>query len=53
MAILSICPLCKGAGRIPKPVPPGANPKAPATRADRQGKETCTKCKGAGKVGVE
>jgi len=52
MTILSICPLCKGKGKIHKPLPPGANPRAPATRADKLGMITCPKCKGAGRIGV-
>ncbi len=53
MAILAKCPVCKGTGKVPKEVPFGANPKAPATRADRQGKEICPRCKGTGRIGVE
>lgn len=53
MAILSKCPVCNGRGKVPKPLPFRANPKAPATRPERQGMETCPKCKGTGKIGVE
>jgi RecJ-like exonuclease len=53
MAILAVCPLCKGKGKIPKPLPFGANPKAPATRADKLGTIICPQCKGTGQVGVE
>ena len=51
--ILARCPLCKGTGKVPKKLPFLANPKAPATRADRLGFETCPKCKGSGRLGVE
>jgi len=50
--ILATCTLCKGTGKIPKQLPFLANPKAPATRADRLGMETCPRCKGSGMVGV-
>ena len=53
MAILAVCPLCKGKGKIPKPLPFGANPKAPATHADKLGMIICPQCKGSGQVGVE
>jgi len=49
--ILATCPLCKGTGKVPKKLPFGANPKAPATRADRLGMETCPRCKGSGRLG--
>ena len=51
--ILARCPLCKGTGKVPKKLPFLANPRAPATRADRLGLETCRKCRGTGRVGVE
>jgi RecJ-like exonuclease len=53
MAILAKCPLCKGKGKVPKQLPFRANPKAPATRADKLGMETCPRCKGTGVIGVE
>ena len=52
-AILAICPLCKGAGEIPREVPLMANPRAPATRADRMGSKPCPKCEGRGRMGTE
>ena len=51
-AIVARCGVCKGSGQVPKKPPFLANPKAPLTRADRLGTETCPKCKGAGVVGV-
>jgi len=53
MAILSLCPLCKGTGKIPKKVPFLANPRAPATRPGSMGSETCPRCGGSGKVGTK
>jgi len=50
--ILGICPDCKGSGKVPKKLPFMANPKAPLTRADRLGMETCPNCRGTGMVGV-
>ena len=50
--ILAICPLCGGAGKVPKQLPFRANPKAPATRADKLGFERCPRCRGSGQVGV-
>ncbi len=50
--ILAKCPLCKGTGKVPKKLPFLANPKAPATRADKLGLETCPTCQGIGRVGV-
>ena len=51
--ILARCPVCKGAGKVRKELPFRANPKAPATRADKLGMETCPRCKGSGRIGVE
>ena len=51
--ILAICPLCKGKGKVPRKLPFLANPKAPATRADRLGFENCPKCHGSGQIKVE
>ena len=51
--ILGPCPFCKGTGKIPKRLPFGANPKAPATHTDRLGFETCPRCKGSGNFGAE
>ena len=51
--ILATCPVCKGTGKIPKEFPFRANPKAPATHADRLGLQTCPTCQGSGRVGVE
>ncbi len=51
--ILAPCPDCKGTGKVPKKLPLLANPRAPATRADRLGLRTCSECKGTGRVGVE
>ena len=53
MAILAKCPLCKGKGKVPKQLPFRANPKAPITRPERYGMETCPRCGGSGRVGVE
>ena len=53
MAILARCPLCKGTGKVAKKLPFLANPKAPATRADKLGQEKCPRCKGSGRIGVE
>ena len=53
MAILARCPLCKGTGRIPQKLPFRANPKAWATRADKLRAETCPRCNGSGRIGVE
>jgi len=50
--ILAICPDCKGTGKVPKKLPFLANPKAPATRADRLGLETCPRCRGSGWIGM-
>jgi len=52
-AILAICPLCKGTGKVPKKFPFLANPRAPAIRAYTSGLQTCPRCKGSGRVGVE
>ncbi len=52
-AILATCPDCKGRGKVPKQLPFRANPRAPATRADKLGLETCRRCNGTGRVGVE
>lgn len=52
-AILAICPLCKGTGKVAKELPFRANPKAPMTRADKLGLKTCPRCNGTGRVGVE
>ena len=43
--ILATCPDCKGTGTVPKKLPLLANPKAPLTRADKLGLETCPRCK--------
>ncbi len=51
--ILATCPDCKGTGKVPKKLPFRANPRAPATRADRLGLQTCPQCNGTGHVGVE
>ncbi len=51
--ILSACPLCKGTGKIPKEVPFLANPKAPATQAEKAGLKTCQKCHGSGIIGIK
>ncbi len=51
--ILGPCPQCQGTGKVPKKLPFLANPRAPATRADRLGRETCPNCNGTGRVGVE
>ena len=48
--ILAICPVCKGAGIVTRELPFRANPKAPATRADRLGFKTCPRCNGSGRV---
>ena len=53
MPIISKCPVCKGEGKVPKELPFGANPKAPATRADKTGLKTCPKCRGTGSVGIK
>jgi len=53
MAIIAKCPVCKGTGKVPREVPFGANPKAPATRADRMGLKNCPKCQGSGIVGIK
>ncbi len=53
MPILARCPLCKGTGKIPKKLHFQANPKAPATRADKLGEETCPRCNGKGRIGIE
>jgi len=50
--ILARCPLCKGKGKIPKEIPFLANPRAPSTRADKLGLQTCPQCNGSGRVGV-
>jgi len=50
--ILAVCPLCKGTGKVAKELPFRANPKAPATRADKLGMETCPRCGGSGKLGT-
>ena len=52
-AILGMCPRCQGTGETPRKLPFLANPKAPATRADKLGFETCPNCNGSGRVGVE
>ncbi len=52
-AILGMCPRCQGKGKVSKKLPFLANPKAPLTRADRLGFETCPNCNGTGRVGVE
>ena len=51
--ILATCPECKGTGKVPKELPFLANPRAPATRADKLGMKTCPTCQGSGRVGVE
>jgi len=51
--ILAICPACKGTGKVPRELPFRANPKAPATRADKLGMETCPRCNGSGRIGIE
>jgi len=51
--ILAVCPICKGAGKVPRELPFRANPKAPATRADKLGTRTCPRCNGSGRIGVE
>ena len=50
--IMAMCPECKGAGKVPKKPPFLANPKAPATRADKSKEQTCPNCNGNGWVGV-
>jgi hypothetical protein len=51
--ILATCPDCQGTGKVPKKLPFLANPKAPLTRPDRLGLETCPKCNSSGRVGME
>jgi hypothetical protein len=51
--IMAKCALCKGEGSIPKPLPFLANPRAPSTRTDKLGLQTCPECKGTGKVTTE
>ena len=53
MAILAKCPVCKGKGKVPKELPFLANPKAWVTSAKRLGMETCPRCNGSGRIGVE
>jgi RecJ-like exonuclease len=53
MAIISQCPVCKGRGKVPRELPFGANPKAPATRPEKMGLKTCDKCQGTGTVGIK
>ena len=52
-AILSTCPVCQGKGKVPRQPPFWGNPKAPLTRTDRLGLETCRQCRGTGRIGVE
>ncbi len=52
-AIVGRCPTCKGTGKVPKKLPFLANPKAPATRADKLGLQICPQCRGTGRVRVE
>jgi len=52
MSIVSRCPQCKGSGKVPREVPFLANPRAPATRADRTGLKPCPMCRGRGVIGI-
>ena len=52
-AILATCPVCKGAGKVPKELPFLANPRAPQTRADKLGMRPCPRCNGSGRIGAE
>ena len=52
MSIVSRCPQCQGSGKVPREVPFLANPRAPATRADRTGSKPCPKCQGKGVIGI-
>jgi Ribonuclease G/E len=51
-SIMAVCPDCKGTGKVPPKPYFKANPKAPLTRPDRRGLETCRRCGGTGKIGV-
>ena len=49
--IVSLCPDCKGKGKIPKMPSYMANPVVPATRPERMGFKVCPRCEGSGKIG--
>jgi len=51
-AELATCPDCQGTGKVRKELPYKANPKAPATSAERLGWRPCPKCHGTGQVGL-
>jgi len=55
MAILAKCPVCKGTGKVRKQLPFLANPRVWVTRIreDKSGFETCPRCKGSGRIGIE
>ncbi len=52
-AIISRCPICTGTGKVPRELPFGANPKAPATRLDKMGVKACPRCNGSGIIGIK
>jgi hypothetical protein len=51
--IISLCPDCKGEGKVPRELPLGANPKAPTTREGSQGYKKCPRCGGIGSIGIK
>ena len=53
MPIIAQCPECKGTGKVPKDLPPMANPKAPGAQPHRRGMVICPRCGGTGKLGTE
>ncbi|MFC1865696.1 hypothetical protein ACFLYB_03180 [Chloroflexota bacterium] len=53
MEIIAKCPQCKGAGRVQRELPFGANPKAPATRAEKTNWKDCSHCCGSGSIGIK
>ena len=53
MEIIAKCPQCEGAGRVRRELPFGANPKAPATRAEKTGWKDCPRCRGSGSIGIK
>jgi hypothetical protein len=53
MTIVSRCPVCRGAGKVPKDIPFMANPKAPMTRPRDMGLKACPRCGGSGTIGIK